>query len=67
MRIPASIMTAASLSLDQAVEVRHEGTRVIIEPVIAPTYSLDDLLDRMTPDTFPDDDAFSIPVGKEIW
>ena len=67
VRIPASVMAAASLSLDQAVEVRHEGTRVIIEPVIAPTYSLDDLLDRMTPDTFPDDDAFSIPVGKEIW
>ena len=66
-RIPASVMAAASLSLDQAVEVRHEGSRVIIEPVLAPTYSLKDLVARMDPDTFPEDDAFSTPMGKEIW
>ena len=46
VRIPASVLAAASLSIDQAVEVREEGGRIIIEPVRAPVYDLDQLLDR---------------------
>jgi antitoxin MazE len=52
VRIPASVMAAASLRIDQAVDVREEGGRVIIEPVAESGYNLDDLLARMTPDTF---------------
>ena len=67
VRIPASIMAAASLRIDQAVDVREEGGRVIIEPVAQPSYDLDDLLAKMTPDTFPDDLDFGRPVGGEAW
>lgn len=67
VRIPASVMAAASLKVDQAVEVREEGGRIVIEPVRAPVYELDDLLAGMTPDTFPDDIDFGVPVGKEVW
>jgi antitoxin MazE len=67
VRIPASIMAAASLSIDQAVEVPDEGGRIIIDPVIAPVYDLDQLLDRMTPETFPEDIDFGVPVGREAW
>lgn len=67
VRIPASVMAAASLRIDQAVEIREEGGRVIIEPVAAPSYELDDLLARMTPDTFPDEADFGRPVGGETW
>ncbi|WP_443747161.1 AbrB/MazE/SpoVT family DNA-binding domain-containing protein [Asticcacaulis solisilvae] len=67
VRIPASVMAAASVQLDQSVEVREEGGRIIIEPVTAPSYDLDDLLANMTPDTFPDDVDFGPPVGREAW
>ena len=67
VRIPASVMAAASLRLDQAVEVREEGGRIIIEPIAAPTYDLDYLLDQMSPDSFPEDVDFGPPVGREAW
>ena len=67
VRIPAAVMTAAALQIDQAVDVREEGGRVVIEPILAPTYALDDLLAQMTPETFPDDLDFGAPVGDEVW
>ncbi len=67
VRIPASLMAAAALSIDQAVEVREEGGRIIIEPIKAPVFDLDQLLDQMTPETFPDDADFGAHVGQEIW
>ena len=33
VRIPASVMAAAALSLDQAVDVREEAGRIVIEPI----------------------------------
>jgi antitoxin MazE len=67
VRIPASVMAAASLRIDQAVDVREEGGRIIVEPVTAPSYDLDDLLAKMTPDTFPEEVDFGRPVGGEAW
>ena len=67
VRIPAAVMAAASLSVDQAVEVREENGRVIIEPVRAPVYVLEDLLANMTPASFPDEEGFGPPVGDEAW
>ena len=67
VRIPASVMAAATFHIDQEVDVREEAGRVVIEAVRAPTYDLDRLLDGMTADTFPDIVAFGAPVGEEIW
>jgi antitoxin MazE len=67
VRIPTSVMAAAALSLDQAVDVREEGGRIIIEPIRTPAYDLDGLLDAMTPETFPEDEDFGPPVGGEVW
>ena len=67
VRIPASVMTAASISLDQAVDVREEDGRIIIEPIKTPSYDLDLLLDRMTPESFPEDVDSGPPVGREAW
>ena len=54
-------------SLDQAVDVREEGGRIIVEPVTSPAYDLDQLLDRMTPETLPEAIDFGPPVGREAW
>ena len=67
VRIPASVMAAAALHVDQAVDVREEDGRVVIEPVRTPAYDLDELLAGMAADTFPDEVDFGAPVGKESW
>lgn len=67
VRIPASIMAAAALHIDQMVEIREDQGRIVIEPVLAPEYDLDDLLDRMSSATFPDQIDFGPPAGEEVW
>ena len=44
VRIPASAMSAAHVALDQAVEVREEQGRIVIEPVRRKACKLDECL-----------------------
>ena len=45
VRIPASVLEAAHVGLEQEVDVREETGRIIIEPVrIRPRYTLDELV-----------------------
>ena len=67
VRIPPSVMAAAALNVDQAVDVREEDGRVVIEPIRKPAYDLDQLLADMAPETFPEDIDFGAPVGRESW
>lgn len=67
VRIPASVMAAARLHVDQLVDIREDNGRIVIEPVLAPACNLDAMLDAMTPETFPDDVDFGQPVGNEHW
>lgn len=67
IRIPASVMAAASLVIDQPVDVREENGRIVIEALKPPAYDLDRLLDAMTPETFPEESDFGPPVGAEVW
>ena len=66
VRIPASVMAAVELKIDQAVDVREENGRVVIEPIPA-AHDLDALLAAMTPETFHDEVDFGAPVGDEAW
>lgn len=67
VRIPAAVMAAARLSLDQAVEVREEGGRVVIEPVRAPEYTLDALLAGITDDNRHEAVETGRAMGREAW
>jgi antitoxin MazE len=67
VRIPASILSAAAMRLEQEVDVREEAGRIIIEPVTIPVFDLDQLLSAMTPETFPQDVTFGKAVGEEMW
>jgi antitoxin MazE len=64
VRIPAAIMQSAQLALDQAVEVRAEGGRIIIEPV-AFAYTLDDLLNGITVENQHAEFDFGAAQGQE--
>lgn len=65
VRIPASVMAAAGLHLDQAVDVREDNGRIVIEPVAREEYDLADLLAGITPENIHAEIDFGAPVGNE--
>lgn len=67
VRIPASIMEAAHLELDQEVEMREEDGAIILVPVRFVKYELDDLVAAITDENRHDVESFGDPVGKEVW
>ncbi len=66
VQIPASVMAAAALSLNQMVEMTEDGDRLILKP-ITPAYELDRLVARREPDTFPEPADFGAPVVREAF
>jgi antitoxin MazE len=67
VRIPAAVMEAARLELDEAVDVREEGGRIVIEPVRQKFYQLGDLLKGITPQNQHQTVDFGPAAGKEVW
>jgi antitoxin MazE len=68
VRIPASILQAAHLTVDDTVSMREEEGRIIIESVKKTiTYRLEDLLAGITPENRHGLIDFGPPVGNEIW
>ncbi|HOW77659.1 MAG TPA: AbrB/MazE/SpoVT family DNA-binding domain-containing protein [Candidatus Competibacteraceae bacterium] len=65
IRIPAAVMRAANLNLNQNVEIKVEDGRVIIEST-APSYALDDLLAGITPANRHEAMDFGAPQGSEL-
>ena len=67
VRIPAAIMAAAHVNLDQPVEVREEQGRIVIEPIRHKQYKLDELLSGITSKNRHEPIDTGVPVGKEVW
>jgi antitoxin MazE len=66
VRIPASVMAAARISLNQPVDVRAEGGRIIVEPVRPDEYDLGDLINGITDENRHGEIDFGVPTGKEV-
>jgi antitoxin MazE len=66
VRIPASVMKATNLELDEVVDVREEGGRIVIEPVRQKSYELGALLKGITSKNQHQAVDFGAPVGKEV-
>lgn len=67
VRNPASVMEAAHVALDQAVEVREENGCIVLEPVRRKVYKLDELLGGITGKNLHQPVDMSAPVGKKVW
>jgi antitoxin MazE len=67
VRIPAAVMQSAHLDLDDAVDVREESGRIVIEPVRRKEYDLEELVKRITPRNLHEEADFGAPVGREVW
>jgi len=65
VRIPAAVMQAAHLELDETVDVSEESGRVVIEPAQRKEYDLAELVKRITPNNLHDEVDFGRAVGKE--
>jgi antitoxin MazE len=60
-------MQAMRLDLDEAVDVREEAGRIVIEPVRKKTYDLRRLLKAITSKNQHEAADFGLPQGKEVW
>jgi antitoxin MazE len=67
VRIPAAVMRAARLNLDQEVEIREEGGRVVLEPVRQVSYDLASLLNGITEDNLHGEVSTGDAIGQEVW
>lgn len=66
IRIPAGIMQAARLHLDDVVDVREQDGRIVIDPIRPNEYDLAQLLAAITPENLHGEVDFGAPVGQEL-
>jgi antitoxin MazE len=67
VRIPASVFEAARLELDQAVDVREERGRIVIEPRQRKEFALAELLGGITKGNLHEAIESDRPRGREVW
>jgi antitoxin MazE len=67
VRIPAAVLKAAQLTLDEPVDVREESGRIVIEPARRKEYDLAELVKGITRGNRHDAIDFGKPAGKEVW
>ena len=67
VRIPASVLAAAHLELDQTVDVREERGRIVIEPKRQKAFTLAELVDGITADNVHATIDTGAPAGREVW
>jgi antitoxin MazE len=65
VRIPAAILDAVHVSIDQDVDIRAENGRIVIEP-LRKQVTLESLLSQVTPDNLHGEVDFGSSVGREI-
>lgn len=66
VRIPSSVLAASGLAINQAVDVREEAGRVIIEPVKSKEYDLATLLSGITEENVHEEVDYGPAVGQEL-
>jgi antitoxin MazE len=67
VRIPATLSAALNLKEDDAVEMREEDGRLVIEKAKRDHPTLDELLARVTPENIHPETDWGPPVGREFW
>ena len=67
LRIPKSFAAESNIEEGSAVNLSLDDGRIIVEPVSGPTYTLDELLARVTKRNIHAEVDTGSPVGKEVW
>ncbi|ALB40324.1 MULTISPECIES: AbrB/MazE/SpoVT family DNA-binding domain-containing protein [Nostocales] len=67
IRIPRSVAEQAQVTEGIAINFSVEGNRIVITPQKRKKYTLDELLEGMTPDKFHPEFETGNAVGNEDW
>jgi antitoxin MazE len=67
VRIPKHILKSVRLCMDDAVELREESGRIVIEPLQRKEFALAELLGEITKKNVHREVDFGEPVGNEVW
>ncbi|ENM0556847.1 type II toxin-antitoxin system antitoxin MazE [Salmonella enterica] len=68
VRIPASVMQALNLNIDDEIKIELVGGKLIIEPVTSEMeFSLAQLVNGITDENQHDLIEWGVPVGGEVW
>jgi antitoxin MazE len=66
VRIPASVMEAADIHLEDVVDISEKEGEIILKPVRSKGFDLDDLVDGINPGNLHEPIDFGPPQGKEL-
>lgn len=67
LRIPKAFAEETGLGARSEVDITVEGQALVVAPVRAPRYTLEALLEGVTPDNLHDEVDTGPPVGREVW
>lgn len=67
LRIPKAFAVEALLENNSFVEISLKKGQIVITPVPAPSWTLDELLAGITNDNLHDEIDIGFAVGNEIW
>jgi len=67
LRIPKAFAVDAQLENDSFVEISMVKGKIVITPIQAPSWTLDELLAGVTKENLHDEIDTGFAVGKEIW
>ena len=67
LRIPKSFAAETALDPGAEVDLTIEDGRLVVTPLESPTYSLDELLTRVTPSNLHVETDTGPGIGAEIW
>lgn len=65
--VPAPIMEAVHLEIDQEVDSREEDGVVTVAPVLRVSYDLNAMIAGITDDNRHEMESFGELAGKELW
>ena len=67
LRIPKAFALDAQLENDSFVEISIVAGQIIITPVVAPSWTLEELLAGINKDNIHQEVDTGFAVGKEVW
>ena len=67
LRIPKAFAVDARLENDSFVEISIDKGKIVITPVLAPSWTLDELLAGITKDNIHSEIDMGFAVGNEVW
>lgn len=67
LRIPKSFAVESNVTRGSTVEVSIDNGSIIVKPVPASEYTLEELVDGITDDNRHDEIDWGRPVGNEVW